>query len=273
MSNYFKKEFFETLLILKNYLSDFVIAGGWAPLIYYHYLLSDKTREPLRTKDIDIVVPAHLKKRKDRTVDEILTEAGFESQFRSRHVPPVLSYEGKIGNFEVEIEFLTHRKGARDGQVAVVQEGLHAQLLRFIIILLENSITVDIDEFKLKDNEFLKIRVPTPRAFIFQKGLIFTRRTTDEKKSKDLYYIFDILSNCEELKTQLLKDISNFKESYPLSWSKQFINNLKVYFPGVDGDGVLMVQSQKPENAYPDMNDEQFCQYVFGIFQEFIDNL
>lgn len=29
MSNYFKKEFFETLLILKNYLSDLVIAGGW----------------------------------------------------------------------------------------------------------------------------------------------------------------------------------------------------------------------------------------------------
>ncbi len=57
MSNIFKKEFFSTLLILRDYLSDIVIAGGWAPFIYYQYLLSDKEREPLRTKDIDIIVP------------------------------------------------------------------------------------------------------------------------------------------------------------------------------------------------------------------------
>jgi len=49
----FKKGLFKTLAILKDYLQDIVIAGGWAPLIYYHYLLSNKNLNPLRTKDID----------------------------------------------------------------------------------------------------------------------------------------------------------------------------------------------------------------------------
>ena len=101
MENQFKKEFFETLSIIKDYLPDIIIAGGWAPLIYYHYLLSDKSRVPLRTFDIDIVVPEQLRKRKDKTVDTLLTEAGFKTCFKSRHTPPVISYESKIGDLDV----------------------------------------------------------------------------------------------------------------------------------------------------------------------------
>lgn len=154
MSISFKDEFFKTLLILKDYLSDIVIAGGWAPLIYYHYLLGEKKREPLRTKDIDIIIPERLERKSDKTIDELLTDAGFKTIFKSRHEPPVISYEGKMGDFEVEIEFLTHRKGARDGQVAIIQKGLHAQLVRFINLLLENTITVDVDDFQLENGDF-----------------------------------------------------------------------------------------------------------------------
>ncbi len=273
MSNLFKREFFETLSILKDYLSDIVIAGGWAPLIYYHYLLSDKTREPLRTKDIDIVVPEHLKKRRNKTIDAILTEAGFKMCFKSLHSLPVISYEGTIGDFEVEIEFLTHRKSAREGQVAVVQEGLHAQLLRFINVLLENSINVEIDDFKLKGNKLLKVRVPSPGAFVFQKGLTFVRRAKPVKKAKDLYYIFDLLSNRDELHEQIIKDINSFRESYPVNWTKKFKRNLQTHFSDEDAEGVLMVRSQRPESAFSKMDDVQLSQYVLEIFQEFIDSI
>ena len=64
----FKKGLFKTLTILEDYLQDIVIAGGWAPLIYYHYLLSDKNLNPLRTKDIDIVVPSKLKIIGNKTI-------------------------------------------------------------------------------------------------------------------------------------------------------------------------------------------------------------
>ncbi|TET69356.1 MAG: hypothetical protein E3J56_09790 [Candidatus Aminicenantes bacterium] len=273
MSDNFKKEFFSTLLILRDYLSDIVIAGGWAPLIYYHYLVSDKTREPLRTKDIDIVVPERLEKKSNKTIDKILTEAGFKINFRSRHSIPIVSYVGTIGDFKVEIEFLTHRRSDKDGQVAVVQEGLHAQLLSFINVLLENSITVDINDFKLEDGEFLKIRVPTPGAYIFQKVLIVTRRTRRVKSAKDLYYIFDILSTCEILHSQIAKDICSFRTSYPVKWSRQFLRDLKTHFSDVNGNGVQLIQSQRPENAFPSMNNEQFSHYVLGIFQDFIERI
>ena len=273
MSNLFKREFFETLSILEDYLSDIVVAGGWAPLIYYHYLLSDKTREPLRTTDIDIVVPENLKKRKNKTVDAILTEAGFKTCFKSLHTPPVISYEGTMGEFEVEIEFLTHLRGAGKNQVAMVQKGLHAQQLRFIIVLLDNSINIEIDDFKLKGNRLLRIRVPSPGAYVFQKGLSFIRRVKPVKKAKDLYYIFDLLSNRDKLNKQILEDINSFKESYPGSWTKQFKRNLQTHFSDENAEGVLLVRSQRPESAFSAMNDAQFRQYVVGIFQELLDRI
>ena len=67
----FKRGLFKTLAILEDYIQDIIISGGWAPLIYYHYLLSDKNLNPLRTKDIDIVVPSKLKKTADKTIDEL----------------------------------------------------------------------------------------------------------------------------------------------------------------------------------------------------------
>lgn len=39
----------------------------------------------------------------------------------------------------------------------------------------------------------LMVKVPTPAAYIFHKGLIFTRRKDRGKRAKDFYYIFDSL--------------------------------------------------------------------------------
>ena len=42
-----------------------------------------------------------------KTVDQVLVEGGFEAVFKSRDIPPIIHYEGKIENMDVEIEFLT----------------------------------------------------------------------------------------------------------------------------------------------------------------------
>lgn len=273
MDNNFKRGFFKTLIILRDYLSDIVISGGWAPLIYYHYLLSKKDIEPLRTRDIDIVVPEKIKKRADKTIDELLIEAGLKSTFKSLHIPPAISYEGNIEGYEVEIEFLTHKRGAKEDSVIKVQKGLHAQSLRFISPLLENTIVVRIDDFMAPESEILKIRVPAPGAFIFNKGLTFTRRTKRAKKAKDLYYIFDILANCPELNKQITDELNSFKKSYPINWSRRFIRNLKNHFSAISAEGVYLVQNQRPEGTFPNMDDEQFSRFVLGIFQELISSL
>jgi len=126
----FKAGFLKALWILRDYLSVIVIGGGWVPLLYYHYLLADKSRKPIRTRDIDLLVDIHVPMVGDKTVDRLLLEAGFKPTFRSSDTPPVVHYEGTIDGDEVEIEFLTDQRGAMDDIVIEVQQGLHAEALR-----------------------------------------------------------------------------------------------------------------------------------------------
>jgi len=271
--NYFKKEFFQTLVILKEYLSDIVIAGGWAPLIYYHYFLSDKERMPLRTKDIDIVIPRTLEIRGNNPIDELLAEAGFKIRFKSLHVDPAVSYEGKIGDFEVEIEFLTHQKGAGEEQVIKVQDGLQAQSLRYISILLDNAVEAIIDDFLFDDGEKLRIKVPSPGSYVFQKGLTFSRRTLEVKKSKDLYYIFDVLSQDLGWTASIASEFARFNVNYSPKWIRRFIREIKENFQDINSKGVGQVLSQRPADHLPHLNEDQFRQYVLSTFQDFIGNI
>ncbi len=146
MNDPFISGFLKTLRILKDYLSVIVIGGGWAPFIYYRYLLGDKAHEPIRTRDIDFMVQTQVPVIGSKTVDQLLVEEGFEAIFKSRDIPPLIHYEGNIDGLDVEIEFLTEQKGSRPDLVLKVQNGLHAEALRFISIVIENVIEVTIDD-------------------------------------------------------------------------------------------------------------------------------
>ena len=269
----FKRGLFKTLSILEDYLQDIVIAGGWAPLIYYHYLMANKNLNPLRTKDIDILVPSKLKIIANKTIDELLVKAGLKSIFRSLHTPPVIHYEGKLEGCEVELDFLTTQKNKAENKVILVQKGLHAQSLPFVSILLENTVWIKIDDYPLDKNKYLEIMVPTPGAYIFNKGLTFTRRNKKIKRAKDLYYIFDILVNCQELMTGIVEESEKLNKNYPKKWFTRFLTNLKKYFADETSYGIDLIVSQRPETAFLNMNNEQFRHYAFGIFQEFLKKI
>ena len=83
MANISKLAFLRTIWLLKDYLTDIVIGGGWAPLIYCHYLLGDKTKNPVRTFDIDLMVKNTVPVRGERSVDQVLTSAGLSTEFKS----------------------------------------------------------------------------------------------------------------------------------------------------------------------------------------------
>ena len=269
----FKRGLFKTLSILEDYLQDIVIAGGWAPLIYYHYLLSDKNLNPLRTKDIDIVVPSKLKIIANKTIDELLVKAGLKTIFRSLHIPPVIHYESNIEGYEVEIDFLTTQKNKKENKVVIVQRGLHAQSLPFVSILLEDTVWIEIDDFPLDKNKFFKIRVPTPGAYIFNKGLTFTRRNKKVKKAKDLYYIFDILVNCQKLMPSIYDEFRNFYRNYRESWFRRFIGGMKSHFADEESTGIDLILSQRPETVFVNMTEAQFRHYVLGTFKEFMNKV
>ena len=268
-----KAGFLKTLWILREYLSVIVVGGGWVPFLYYHYLVADKSREPIRTRDIDLLVETRVPVLGGKSVDGLLLEAGFRSVFRSSDRPPVIHYEGTIEGEDVEIEFLTDQRGAKEDVVIEVQEGLHAEALRFISIPIEHAIELTIDDFQIgREHHPFRVKVPSPEAYIFHKGLIFERRKDKEKKAKDLYYIFDILANCPELKGRIIQGLNGFEKQYA-SWFSRFIRNLQKYFSELTADGVDMVSSQRPAEAFPKLTKEQFRQYVLGTFQELMEEV
>lgn len=271
MADDFKKGFLKTLWILREYLPEIIIGGGWAPLVYYHYLIKDKSKVSIRTRDIDLFVKPGLPILANKTVDQLLVESGLTSNFKSFTTPPVIHYEGRLDGNDVEVEFLTDQKGAKQDRVIEVQKGLHATALRFVSIILDNVIAVEIDDLVIEKKLYpLKINVASPEAYIFHKGLIYNRRLENAKGAKDLYYIFDVLENCNELENEIIIGLKKLRKIY-LKWFEKFLSNFKKSFSELDAEGVTMVSSQRPSNAFPDLNDTQFKQYVFGKFQRLID--
>jgi len=273
MKDPFVTGFLKTLWVLKNYLSVIVIGRGWAPFIYYRYLLGDKAHEPIRTRDIDFMVQTQVPVIGSKTVDQLLIEAGFEAIFKSRDIPPLIHYGGNIDGLDIEIEFLTEQTGSRTDLVLKVQNGLHAEALRFISILIGNVIEVTIDDaVSVGGLSAFKVKVPTPSAYIFHKGLIFTRRRDREKKAKDLYYIFDIITECSRIKSDIMAGFKDLSQKYP-AWFQIFIKNLSLYFENISSEGVLWVAEQRPSAAFPGLNEDRLKNFIFAAFGEFIQDL
>jgi len=273
MQDDFKTGFLKTLWVIREYLPQVVIGGGWVPLIYYHYFQGDKSKNPLRTMDIDFFVPDNIPVIGSNTLDQLLIDAGLKSEFKSRDIPPIIHYEGKIDNFAVEIEFLTNQVGSREDKVIEVQKGLHAEALRYLSISLENVITVKIDDFYNESTPYLfEVKVPAPAAFIFHKGLVFQRRKDRNKKAKDLYYIFDVLVNFSDTKDDIFYKFKLLKNKYR-AWFDTFVSNMEKYFSYITSEGVHLVSKQRPMTSFPRLTDDQFRFYVFGIFQGLIKNI
>lgn len=111
MTDNFKIGLFKSLAILKDYLSDILLVGGWVPYLYYQYYLKDKNKLPLLTKDIDIALPSILP-IKNKLIITLLKEAGFRENYKSLDDLPAISFYGNVEGNDVEIEFITDLKGS-----------------------------------------------------------------------------------------------------------------------------------------------------------------
>jgi len=266
----FTAGFLKSLWLIRDYLPKVIIAGGWAPFVYYQHLLGDKSKNPIRTGDIDFAVENKLPLVGLKPIDQILHEAGLHPVFKTHMPTPVIHYEGAIDGCDVEIEFLTDLKGPRDDRVIEVQKGLHAEALQYLTVLLENTIEVAIDDLPdMKEGSELMVRLPSPCAYIFNKGLIFPRRKARTKKGKDLYYIFDLLVYREDFRDKIVSDLGNLREHYR-PWFKTFAKNIGKAFIDIHSDAVAMTVEQRPPEAFQRLTDNQLKQFVLSTFQEFL---
>src|SRR5450756_2853968 len=81
-----------TLLIglkaLELYLDDMVIAGGWVPYLFAAHEQPSAEAVALKTRDLDVAVSRQVPER-EKSIDQLLGEAGFTCEFRSLETPPV----------------------------------------------------------------------------------------------------------------------------------------------------------------------------------------
>lgn len=273
MTHHFSQGLFKTLWILRDYLPEIVVGGGWAPFLYYRYLLGDTNREPIFTRDIDLLVKPEVPVIGQQTIDQLLAKEGFRTVYKTRDTPPLIHYEGEFEGEPVEIEFLTDQVGSDSDLVLKVQPDLHAEALRFISLVVENTTTLRIshEAFPEKESQ-LVVKVPTPAAYIFQKGLVYRRRRDRRKGDKDLYYIFDIITGCHKLMPSIMEDFTGFAQRYK-AWFRTFTSNLDTDFSEPYSEGVLRVAEQRPTDAFQDFEIDQFKHYVYGTFRNAIGEL
>ncbi|RJP27257.1 MAG: hypothetical protein C4536_14010 [Actinobacteria bacterium] len=275
MEKTFKHSLFKIIEILGEYLSEVVFAGGWAPLIFYHYLIGDKTRTPLLTQEFDLMVGRRIRSR-GISLNELLRDAGLHPEPRDSSPHPAQIYSGEIKGNHLELEFFAPMTGRGGDRAIEVQDNLLALPLRYADIIVSAAMEVVIDDHPLHSvTTPVTLLVPSPGAFIFNKGLTFSRRQAASKEDKDLYYIFDILARCPELRQEILEEIGTLKRSSAthVKWFRSFLKNMADYFGDPDAKGINMVFRQRPSNAFPGLDDQQFRQYVFEIFKEFIEEL
>ena len=273
MDEHFIRGFFSTLAILRSYLSEIVVGGGWAPFLYYRYLVGDRLHAPVLTSDIDLMVKHEVPTVGTKTIDQLLIDARLSARFKTNDTPPIIHYEGIIEGAAVEIEFLTDQTGSRPDVVLEVQKGLHAEALRYVSILVENTLKLNINDAKsLIDVTPLIVQVPTPAAYIFQKGLAFIHRRDKTKRAKDLYYLFDIVAGLPQIRDNIHAELKVLSKKHA-KWFRTFMGNLRKHFDNPESEGSLCVVEQRPTDAFPDLDDDQLRQFVCGIFREFIQKL
>ena len=122
---------------------------------------------PIKTEDIDIVVPEKVQISGDKTIDAVLSALGFKPIPSSPESPLLTAYEGEIDGIELLLEFLTHQRGSREDVALTVQRGLSAQALRYTNILHDNRIAITINDFLINGElADINVKVPTPAAFV-----------------------------------------------------------------------------------------------------------
>jgi len=254
----------KTLGILKPYLKEIVIVGGWVPPLYRRYGQMPSRHPSVRTMDIDVAVPRRLDEGRRPTIDELLSSAGYEMRIYGSDIS-VVKYE--LSSPVAEIEFLTPEVGRPGRPALTVQRGLSAQALRYLQILLENTREIEVKDTLSSLTVNLAVRVPSPGAFVYQKGLTLSRRHS--KVPKDLYYIFDLLDSSAELLDSILAEINSLRSQYATRWFQHFLKNLDKYFPEVSAQGPALVATQ----YNGPMPIETFRNYTHRIFRDFIKAL
>lgn len=267
-----KDEFLKAILTLRPYLDKLIIVGGWAAFIYHHYYSSKRTKaEPLYTMDMDFAVRNPIPVVQNKTIDELLVEAGYERVLGLSYANPPAAKYVIMSEKDFEIEFITNLIGHEAAITQDIQNGLGAQKLRYINILTEHTICVGItDNLSNSRAVNVKVQVPHPGRFIFQKIMASNDAyRTKPKADKDLYYAYDLIANYPELYDSVISEILILKSGFP-AWHKRFKKIMRRLFESEEADGPSILLTQRP-GTFP--SDGIFRQIAHEAMNKFINDV
>jgi hypothetical protein len=153
-------------------LKDVILVGSWCTLFYRDFFGRGRYIAPLKTLDMDLLIPRPSAVKTVVDVAELLKDLGF-----------VVGFTGSQGYIRLEhpqliVEFLVPERGRpSDKPYPLPNLGLNAQALRFLDFLAQDTITTNV--------EGVCVRLPHPANFALHKLLVLSRRTGHDKQAKD----------------------------------------------------------------------------------------
>ncbi|MFH1369484.1 MAG: GSU2403 family nucleotidyltransferase fold protein [Elusimicrobiota bacterium] len=212
-----KKQYELCKEILKRFhdndiLQNIILVGSWCLPFYKEYFRNCDFRYTLRTRDIDFLIPIPSKIRRKVDIAALLKDLGF---ILTRSYPAGYI---RLQHPDIIVEFLIPEKGkGMDKPFPLPQLGINAQGLRFLDLLTQNTITVEVEN--------VSIVLPHPINFALHKLIISQRRQNAEKTEKDLSAAVQILEAL--IKIGEKENIKRVYTSLPKKWQQKITGRLK----------------------------------------------
>ncbi len=233
-----------------------VIGGGFSLFIYKLYLADSKLdNHPVGTLDIDSLIPRRVPEISKKNIAKHLNEAGFKPMFKDIDVPATESYVKEIAGAEVEIEFLTDSATRGDKNKNIIVAGIVAQPLSYLTLSLQATM-----DFQTSSHE--AGRVVSPEAWIFHKGLTFTRRKSSLKMLKDLYGIWYVLTQLGDFSVQAHVEFASLAHRHP-KWHQTFQKQLSAWIEHASPADWSMLETQDPSGKLKKLGFERSLKMLF----------
>lgn len=248
----------EELATLLSPWNDQLVIGGGVALVLYDLILSKANAGAVGTTDIDFLIPRKPVKAGDRKISELLVSHGYEPKNKSLDIPSVQSFTKQIEETEIEIEFLTDNKSRNQEDVVVISDaGVHAQSLSYIEMSLNEAMPLKLQNGKT-------IYIVKPEAWVFHKGLTFTKRVSSLKKYKDLYGIWFALTQLSDTSFAIQKALPNLMKNNHPSWSEKFKDNLSEWMNSASPKDWDLIQQQDVAGRLTKASFEQSLKIVIS---------
>ena len=124
----------------KGILKSIILIGSWCVPLYKEYFEELKNVSTLRTRDMDFLIPLDAKFKMSVDVVDLLKDLNFKEKFvgKEGYIQLIHAY--------LTLEFLVPERGrSSDKPYKLTNLGVNAQRLRFMDMLTEDTIQVEIE--------------------------------------------------------------------------------------------------------------------------------